>query len=250
MSTPLSEKLQAEVGDIFRRVAYDLNIVNKLSLPHYESSADTTKIDEVTFVQLFENLSSTEILRYRFQRPLQEFFIWRAAKNRLTIDLFGRLEYYQYHLDLFVERDTSDIDKKRHLARKDIRDMLFSGDAPATEQEINDIRKELGEGNKINQQNSLLRSAYAIAQRKGKDTNWEAFENNLRTELLKQAGLTSSGGIVELSDEQLLLRTSCTPLTYRTVPQTAGNQQTKAPCKNCGERPICDFVGSDPCPRR
>jgi hypothetical protein len=58
-------------------------------------------------------------------------------------------------------------------------------------------------------QNALLRSAYQIAEREGKNTNWKAFLNNLREELTKQAGC--SGTI----DEQMILRTTCTPLTYR-----------------------------------
>lgn len=36
--------------------------------------------------------------------------------------------------------------------------------------------------------NDLLRSAHAIAKRKGKDTNWEAFEAALRKELMRQHG--------------------------------------------------------------
>lgn len=43
--------------------------------------------------------------------------------------------------------------EKRHSARKDIRDILFSGDSPATEQEINDIRKELGEDKETKKEN-------------------------------------------------------------------------------------------------
>lgn len=58
--------------------------------------------------------------------------------------------------------------------------------------------------------NELLRSAYQIAEREGKDTNWEAFKNNLRTELLKQAQTT-------YTDEQTMLRATCTPKTYRVV---------------------------------
>ena len=61
------------------------------------------------------------------------------------------------------------------------------------------------------EQNSLLRSAYAIAQRRGQETNWEAFENNLRNELLRESGWPDS------TDEQTILRATCTPLTYRMV---------------------------------
>lgn len=57
--------------------------------------------------------------------------------------------------------------------------------------------------------NSLLRSAYAIACRKGKETNWEAFKNNLEKELLKQAG------VPEYADRQTILRATCTAKTYR-----------------------------------
>ena len=56
--------------------------------------------------------------------------------------------------------------------------------------------------------NELLRSAFQIAQRKGKDTNWEAFENNLKRELTKQLGVAST-------DEQSVLRATCTAKTYR-----------------------------------
>lgn len=60
--------------------------------------------------------------------------------------------------------------------------------------------------------NELLRSAYQIAQRKGKDTNWKAFENNLKEELLNQAEKAGS------TDEQTILRATCTPKTYRIYP--------------------------------
>ena len=57
--------------------------------------------------------------------------------------------------------------------------------------------------------NELLRSAHEIARRKGVNTNWTAFETNLRRELLKQAGRP------EDTDEQIILRATCTPKTYR-----------------------------------
>lgn len=60
--------------------------------------------------------------------------------------------------------------------------------------------------------NDLLRSAYEIAKRKGADTNWEAFENNLRSALLKQAGVPN------IADEQEVLRATVTPRTYRIYP--------------------------------
>lgn len=59
------------------------------------------------------------------------------------------------------------------------------------------------------EQNELLRSAYQIAQRKGATTNWEAFEKNLRRELLHQVGCPDS------QDEQIILRATCTAKTYR-----------------------------------
>lgn len=62
----------------------------------------------------------------------------------------------------------------------------------------------------LNECNDLLRSAHEIAKRKGINTNWEAFENNLRRLLLKQAGYTT-----EENEEQLVLRATCTPKTYR-----------------------------------
>ena len=60
----------------------------------------------------------------------------------------------------------------------------------------------------MSEQNSLLRSAYQIAERQGKDTNWEAFSNNLRNELLAQAGTPGN------KDKQNVLRATCTPKTY------------------------------------
>jgi len=57
--------------------------------------------------------------------------------------------------------------------------------------------------------NELLRSAHEIAKRKGVDTNWEAFENNICKELLKQAG------VPETTDTQTILRATCTPKTYK-----------------------------------
>ena len=62
-----------------------------------------------------------------------------------------------------------------------------------------------------NEQNDLLRSAFAIAQRKGETTNWQAFENKVKAALLKDAGLTSD------CNEQQALRATCTPLTFRCV---------------------------------
>ena len=180
MSSLLNEKLQAEIGDIFRRVAYDLNIVDTLGLSHYESSINTTRIDETTFVQLFENLGSDKALIQTIPKPMSQFFIYRAARDGFVIDLYGCLEYRQYHLDLIMEKDNS--------------------------------AEYVKKNNEMEQQNSLLRSAYAIAQRKGEDTNWEAFENNLRKELLKQAGVPGS------TDEQITLRASCTARTYRIDP--------------------------------
>lgn len=70
----------------------------------------------------------------------------------------------------------------------------------------NEIMKELQFPNK---QNELLRSAYQIVKRKGAETNWQAIEKNLRMELLREAGWPDS------TDEQTILRATCTPLTYR-----------------------------------
>mgnify|MGYP003439865807 FL=1 len=46
--------------------------------------------------------------------------------------------------------------------------------------------------------NDLLRSAYAIAQRNGEQTNWEAFRSQLKTALEAQhaSGLTQRAGDV------------------------------------------------------
>jgi hypothetical protein len=59
----------------------------------------------------------------------------------------------------------------------------------------------------MTEQNELLRSAYQIAQRQGAGTNWEAFANNLRAELVKQS-------YADINDEQQVLRATCTPKTY------------------------------------
>lgn len=56
--------------------------------------------------------------------------------------------------------------------------------------------------------NELLRSAYAIADRDGKNTNWEAFRNQLRKELLTQAGVKKT------YDTEILKRATCTAKTY------------------------------------
>ena len=65
----------------------------------------------------------------------------------------------------------------------------------------------------ITNYNDLLRSAHEIAKRKGANTNWEAFENNLRWELLCEAGLADSG-----DNEQSVLRATCTAKTYQIYP--------------------------------
>ena len=59
------------------------------------------------------------------------------------------------------------------------------------------------------EQNELLRSVYSIVKRRGVETNWDAIENNLRNELLREAGWENS------TDEQTILRATCTPKTYR-----------------------------------
>jgi hypothetical protein len=58
----------------------------------------------------------------------------------------------------------------------------------------------------------LLRSAHAIATREGRETNWQAFYNGVQKELLAQAGAPGS------TDEQTILRATCTPRTYRQIP--------------------------------
>lgn len=71
----------------------------------------------------------------------------------------------------------------------------------------------------------LLRSAYEIARRKGKDTNWDAFENNLRDELLKQSNVYGT------TDDLLIKRATCTPKTYRMIPEVDGRRS----CENCNQ---------------
>lgn len=64
--------------------------------------------------------------------------------------------------------------------------------------------------NKMTEANELLRSAYQIAQREGKDTNWPAFIQNVERELMLQ-----SGGHPD--NEQEVLRSTVTPKTYRII---------------------------------
>jgi hypothetical protein len=61
--------------------------------------------------------------------------------------------------------------------------------------------------------NELLRSAYAIAERHGRETNWQAFRRNVQRELLEQAGVDFP------PDEQIVLRATCTPRNYRLRPE-------------------------------
>jgi hypothetical protein len=60
-------------------------------------------------------------------------------------------------------------------------------------------------------ENELLRSAYEIAKRKGVNTNWEAFEQNLQDELLKQVGRFNC------NDSEIIARATCTAKTYRLI---------------------------------
>jgi len=65
----------------------------------------------------------------------------------------------------------------------------------------------------MDKKEDLLRSAYQIASRNGADTNWEAFKNNIERELLESKGVE-----YPCKDEQLVLRATCTPKTYRIYP--------------------------------
>jgi len=69
----------------------------------------------------------------------------------------------------------------------------------------------------MEEQNELLRSAFQIAQREGKDTNWEAFSNNLEKELLRQAGYENMLEHNIDDRQQIVLRATCTAKTYRIV---------------------------------
>lgn len=62
----------------------------------------------------------------------------------------------------------------------------------------------------LDRSNELLRSAYAVVLRKGVDTNWDALKANLEKELLAEAGAP-----VGCTEEQIILRATCTPKTYR-----------------------------------
>ena len=73
----------------------------------------------------------------------------------------------------------------------------------------------------MNEAIELLRSAYQIAQRQGKDTNWIAFEHNLKRELLRQSGHViddSDDAPIMFDDNQIVLRATCTLKTYRLYP--------------------------------
>lgn len=76
--------------------------------------------------------------------------------------------------------------------------------------------------------NEILRSAHAIAQRKGKHTNWAAFENIVKIELLRQSG--AADGVI---DEQVILRSTVTPKTFRLQPQDS--EDMKLACHLCGK---------------
>lgn len=54
------------------------------------------------------------------------------------------------------------------------------------------------------QANSLLRSAYSIALREGKETNWEAFRNQLKNTLERQQELGILKGYWEFQLETVL----------------------------------------------
>lgn len=79
----------------------------------------------------------------------------------------------------------------------------------------------------VEEQNMLLRSAYQIALRKGEDTNWDAFLKNVKQELLTQAGISD-----RTTDEQLVLKATCTPRTFKiykeeTCPKCGGTGEIK-----------------------
>jgi len=58
----------------------------------------------------------------------------------------------------------------------------------------------------------MLRSAYQIAEREGKDTNWSAFKKCLRAAMFELVGLA------DLNDEQTVLRVTCTARTFQIPP--------------------------------
>lgn len=61
----------------------------------------------------------------------------------------------------------------------------------------------------LSEPNELLRSAYAIASRKGEDTNWEAFKDSLELILIEQNLLMNGSGDIEAS--------TCTARVYKAV---------------------------------
>jgi len=77
-------------------------------------------------------------------------------------------------------------------------------------QAIDTKQMEIAEAQRPSEGNMLLRSAHEVMLRKGTETNWDALRNGIRRELLRQAGLSP-----DTTDEQLVLRATCTPRTYR-----------------------------------
>lgn len=63
--------------------------------------------------------------------------------------------------------------------------------------------------NHMAEANELLRSAHAIAGRKGEDTNWDAFKTSLEELLLKQSEI--------LNKTNNLTAATCTARVYRKI---------------------------------
>jgi hypothetical protein len=61
----------------------------------------------------------------------------------------------------------------------------------------------------LTEANDLLRSAYKIAERAGKKTNWTAFKKRLEVALIEQSKL--------LNGTDDLPAATCTPKTFRVI---------------------------------
>lgn len=107
-------------------------------------------------------------------------------------DIEEQGDFYMKHVSAMTgEKLHSKSDIAAELAHRDIKNNGLEKDF-----------KELQHHNQV--QNSLLRSAYQIADRDGINTNWKAFKNNLENELTKHLQL-----------KQALLRATSTTVTYR-----------------------------------
>ena len=118
-------------------------------------------------------------------------------------------QFYKETFTIDAFRQMAEVATELLASRQSIEDLQKKLDAQET---ISEIQQLAIAHNKIRMEeaNSLLRSAYQIANRNGEDTNWDAFKNSLEKELLESKGVE-----YPCDDEQLVLRATCTARTYR-----------------------------------